>query len=102
VETRNDVSTPANSTALAEEQRRVNKLRRMIDVTCAVLRQAVLTRQEAEDLVSAARRDALALFPDKGDVFDLVVGPRFKRILDERWPPRSPRVLPFRPKRRVR
>jgi hypothetical protein len=34
-----------------------------------------------------ARRQALELFPGKADVFDLVLAPRFQRILDERWPP---------------
>ncbi len=96
---------PENETdkaAIAEEQRRVDKLRRTGDVTCAVLRQAVLTREEAESLVAAARRDALELFPDKGDVFDLVIAPRMERILRERWPPGGSRVLPFRPRPRQR
>ncbi len=87
--------------AINEEQRRLDKLRRTVDVTCALLRQAVLTRQEAEDLVAAARRDALELFPDKAEVFDLVIGPRFERILDERWPAQGGRVLPFRPRHRA-
>lgn len=85
--------------AVADEQRRLDTLRRTVDVTCALLRQAVLTREEAQALVSAARRDALELFPDKGDVFDLVVAPRMERILRERWPEPAPRVLPFRPRR---
>ena len=86
--------------AIAEEQQRLDKLRRTVDVTCAVLRQAVLTRGEAQSLVAAARRDALELFPDKGDVFDLVIAPRMERILRERWPPGGTRVLPFRPRQR--
>lgn len=87
--------------AVAEEQRRVEKLRRTVDVTCAVLRQAVLTREEAESLVAAARRDALQLFPDKGDVFDLVIAPRMERIVRDRWPVSGERrVLPFRPRPR--
>lgn len=86
--------------AVAEEQQRLEKLRRTVDVTCAVLRQAVLTPEEARELVAAARRDALELFPDKGDVFDLVIAPRMERILRERWPPGGRRVLPFRPRPR--
>ncbi len=88
--------------AIAEEQQRLDKLRRTVDVTCALLRQAVLTREEALALVAAARRDALELFPDKGDVFDLVIAPRMERILRERWPPGGSRVLPFRPRPRHR
>lgn len=87
--------------AVAEEQRRLDRLRRVVDVTCSLLRQPRLTQEEAVELVAVARRQALELFPDKEAVFDLVLAPRFRRILDERWPPRpaaepSHRVLPFR------
>ncbi len=88
--------TEAGKEAVAEEQRRLDRLRRLVDVTCAVLRQAALSRAEAEGLVANAREEALALFPDKASVFDLVLAPRFRRILDERWPPETGRVLPFR------
>ncbi len=81
--------------AIADEQRRVDRLRRLVDVTCAVLRQTRGSRAEAEGLVQATRDQALALFPDKAEVFDLVLAPRFRRILDERWPA-GRRVLRFR------
>lgn len=79
---------------IAEEQRRLDRLRRLSDVTCALLRQATLSREEALALVEQARCEALALFPDKADVFDLVLAPRFRRIVDEVAP--AARVLPFR------
>ena len=82
--------------AVAEEQRRLDRLRRTVDVACALLRQADLTRLEAESLAAAARRAALELFPDRGSVFDLVIAPRLERILRERWPPGGTHVLPFR------
>ncbi len=88
--------------AIAEEQRRLDRLRRLVDVTCAVLRQARLSRPEAEGLVAHTRREALGLFPDKAGVFDLVLAPRFRRILDERWPSARGRVLPFDRGRRGR
>jgi hypothetical protein len=75
--------------AVAEEQRRVRELRTAVDLTCAVLRQGGLDRAEAEELVGAVRRRALELFPGKEGVFDLVLAPRFRRILDEAFP--SPR-----------
>jgi hypothetical protein len=71
---------------VAEEQRRADRLRRTVDVACALLRQGRFTRAEAEAVVAQARAQALALFPGKDDVFDLVLAPRFRRILDERWP----------------
>jgi hypothetical protein len=73
----------ADPTAIAEEQARADRLRRTVDVACAVLRQARLPRPEAEALVADTRRRALQLFPGKEDVFDLVLAPRFRRILDE-------------------
>ena len=69
--------------AVAEEQARADRLRRTVDVACAVLRQGRLSRAEAEALVADTRRRALALFPEKEDVFDLVLAPRFRRIIEE-------------------
>jgi hypothetical protein len=69
--------------ALADEIRRADALRRSVDVACALLRQARLTREEAEAVVAITRTSALGLFPGKEGVFDLVLAPRFARILDE-------------------
>jgi hypothetical protein len=77
-----------DAAALAEEQRRLDSLRRLVDVTCALLRQAPMAAEEAYELAALARREALSLFPDKAGVFDLVIAPRLGRILDERWPAR--------------
>lgn len=64
-----------------------------MDVSCALLRQARLPREEAEAVVALTRAHVLALFPGKEDVFDLVLAPRFARILDEFSPTRAARVL---------
>lgn len=69
--------------ALADERRRADALRRTVDVACALLRQARLTRPEAESVVALTRQRVLELFPGKQDVFELVLAPRFERILDE-------------------
>jgi len=81
---------------VAEEQRRADRLRRTVDVACAVLRQGRLTRAEGEALVAGTRRRAIELFPGKEAVFDLVLAPRFRRILDEFCARPGARVLPFR------
>ena len=82
--------------ALSEERRRARELRMSVDLACAVLRQEPMSREEAEALVASVRRRALALFPGKAHVFDLVLAPRFRRIIDEVLPPApEPRVLPF-------
>lgn len=83
--------------ALADEGRRLRRLRMVVDLTTSVLMQARLSRSEAEDLVSAARGRILDLFPDKESTYELILAPRFARLLDEFvGPAAAPRVLPFR------
>ena len=90
------MSAEVDPEATAEEQRRADRLRRAVDVASAVLRQGRLTRAEGEAVVALTREQVLGLFPGKGDVFDLVLAPRFARILDEFCPPPRGRVLAFR------
>ena len=85
----------ADPEAVAEEQRRTARLRRVVDVAAAVLRQGRLSRSEGEALVALVRSQALLLFPGRESVWELVLAPRFRRILDEFCPPTG-RVLPFR------
>jgi hypothetical protein len=89
--------------ALAEEQRRLRELRVTVDLAASVIAQGRLPRAEAEALVAATRQRALALFPDGAPTFDLVLAPRFARLLDEFTQPATQargRVLPFRRTRR--
>ena len=69
--------------AIDEERRRADRLRRTVDLACAWLRQARPPRHEAEAVVAFTKRRVLELFPDKEDVWKLVLAPRFARILDE-------------------
>ena len=82
--------------AFAEEQRRLRLLRTVVDLTANVLAQGGLARPEAEALVAATRRQALELFPDKASTYDLILAPRFDRLLDEFARPSEARVVPFR------
>jgi len=83
---------------LAEEHRRARQLRILVDLTCNVIAQGRLTRAEAQDLVDAARRRILELFPGKEDTFELILAPRFARLIDEfARTSGSRKVLPFTP-----
>lgn len=84
--------------AVAEEGRRLRQLRMVVDLTCNLLIQGRMTRPEAEALVAAARRRALELFPDKEETYELILAPRFARLMDEFVgpAPAPARVLPFR------
>jgi hypothetical protein len=85
--------------ALAEEGGRARQMRAIVDLTTSVLHQGHLDRREAEALVCAARARILELFPDKEAVYELVLAPRFARLISEfayRLPGPGPaRVIPF-------
>jgi hypothetical protein len=67
-----------------EEQSRMMRLRYCVDLTVERLTQRVTTRGEGLLLIEEARDQILQVCPDKAPVFDLVLYPRFKRVLDER------------------
>jgi len=71
---------------LRDEEKRLRRLKLVIDLSLAVLmQQADLTLREAFTIVENAKKTALALFPDKGEIFDLVYAPRLKRVIRERF-----------------
>ena len=81
---------------VAEENRRARQLRMIVDLASSVIVQGGLRRGEAEELVAATRRRALELFPGKDDTFDLILAPRFARLVREFAVPNpSANVLPF-------
>jgi hypothetical protein len=82
--------------AIAEEAHRARVLRMVVDLVSNVLMQERLTRSEAEALVEATRKRALELFPDKAETYDLILAPRFARLMEERFGSR--RVLAFTPR----
>lgn len=76
-----------NEASLADEERRLRRLRLLVDLSSTVIRAHPLTRAEAEQVVEHLRRQALSLFPDKGDTFDLLYRPRFRRLIESRFGP---------------
>jgi hypothetical protein len=75
----------ASKEALAIEERKMRGLRRAMDVAATLLWKVNLTLEEAQDVVNHAKHTALQLFPDKEETFDLIYGPRFRRILVEKY-----------------
>ncbi len=73
-----------NRKDLREEQIRMLRLRLRVDLTVYRLGYPDLPRGEALALIERTREEILELFPDKGNVFDLVLRPRFLRLLNER------------------
>ncbi len=60
------------------------RLRLRVDLTCYRLRFTQLSREEAAALIERTKTEILELCPDKEHVFELVLRPRFERILNER------------------
>ena len=71
--------------ALLDEERKLRRLRRAMDLAAALLWRVDLTLEEAQDVVNHAKQTALQLFPDKEETFDLIYGSRFRRILTEKY-----------------
>ncbi len=72
-----------NSKEIEGEQKNLNRLRFLVDFTAALLRQGNLTMPEMLRLIKATRKNVLSLFPDKEGTYDLIIKPRFERIIKE-------------------
>jgi hypothetical protein len=68
---------------LADEARRIRRLRLVVDFTAGLIMQGALGRREAEALVGIARRTVLDLFPGSEQTYEIVYARRFQRLLDE-------------------
>ncbi len=70
---------------LLEEERKLKRLKFIVDLAQATLIQSDITLQEACKIMENTKKLALILFPDKEDVYDLIYTPRFSRIISERF-----------------
>lgn len=79
-------TNPQELDPIAEEAVRARKLQRSIDVSLALITHSPdLTVGSSIDIVIAARRIALELFPDSGETFDMLYRPRLMRAITERF-----------------
>jgi len=69
---------------IIDEQLRMGRLRRVVDLTAYWLENGSFAHEEALSIIEHARGEILKLCPGKDDVFELVIRPRFLRILNER------------------
>jgi hypothetical protein len=68
------------------ENKKIRTLRLLVDSAGLRLSRGVLTREECWELVEKVKQWAVILFPGKEDTFDLIYLPRFRRIIEERYP----------------
>lgn len=71
--------------AIREEAHRLRRLQMTVRLVMNVISQSNLPFEEAAKLVADTRRAALALFPDKGETYDLIYQPRLQRLLREKY-----------------
>jgi hypothetical protein len=80
--------------AIREENRRLRRLRLIVDLTLSRLYQDPdLSHLEALEMVERCRDAALALFPGKETAFEMIYRPRFDRVVMTRWPHEMPDEL---------
>jgi len=72
-----------NQSAIIDEQLRMGRLKRVVDITAYWLEQGSFSHEEALSIIEHARGEILKLCPDKDGVFELVIRPRLLRILNE-------------------
>jgi hypothetical protein len=70
---------------IEEENRRIRTLRLLVDFSLTYLAQAKLSLDEAQAVVQGVKKQALRLFPDKEETFDLIYLPRFRRLLRDKY-----------------
>jgi len=77
-----------DAAALLDEQKRLRRLRLVVDLTASVLSQEPsLTPEKGLELIARAESAIEGLFPGSHSQFDLLVRPKLLRILEERFPP---------------
>lgn len=70
---------------IAEENRRIRRLRFLVDFWLQLIMQADLSRDEAFQVVEHVKSYACSLFPGKENTFELIYRPRFMRIIEEKY-----------------
>jgi hypothetical protein len=89
---------------LADETRRIRRVRLVVDLTAGLIMQGGFGRREAEALVGIARQTVLNLFPGSEPTYEIVYARRFQRLLDEfarPEPAAGATVIPFPESRRT-
>ena len=77
--------TERDKEEIEEENRRLRTLRLLVDFGLAYIAQTNLPLEEARAVVNGVKRQALHLFPEKEETFDLIYLPRFRRLLEEKY-----------------
>ncbi|MGB7293084.1 MAG: hypothetical protein WBD99_13000 [Thermodesulfobacteriota bacterium] len=70
---------------IKEENKKIRRLRFMVDLTLSLIYQENMTREEALEHYIKVKNYALRLFPGKEDAFEIIYAPKFKRLISEKY-----------------
>ena len=70
---------------IKEEQKRINRLRTLVDLTTSIILQSDLPIENAQNLIEGVKKQAIQLFPGKEEAFEIIYRPRFNRVIMERY-----------------
>ncbi|MBI5375916.1 MAG: hypothetical protein HZA77_10805 [Candidatus Schekmanbacteria bacterium] len=70
---------------LKEEERKIRRMRFLINLTQSIIIQSDLSLREVLTLTEETKMAVLGLFPDKESVYDLIYAPRFSRLIYEKY-----------------
>ena len=68
-----------------EEERKLRRLRFIVDFAMQYIRTQNISHEEALQIVEGVKKHALKLFPGKEEAFEIIYVPRFKRLLNEKF-----------------
>lgn len=75
----------ATKEEILDEQKKINRLRFLVDFTINVILQGNLPLERAQRLVEGLKSHAVTLFPGKEDTFELIYRPRLNRAIMEKY-----------------
>lgn len=71
---------------LKEENKRIRMMRIVVDLNLqTIATDPKITLEEALNQVEEVKKFVLSLFPDKEETFELILRPRFMRVIKERF-----------------
>jgi len=70
---------------LRQEEKKLRRLRFIVDFALEYIRTQDITHDEALRVVEGVKKHTLKLFPGKEEAFDIIYVPRFKRLLNEKF-----------------
>jgi hypothetical protein len=74
-----------NSELKEREDRKLRRLRRVVEFASQTLHQRETSLEEAVRTIEGLKQYALELFPGKERAWEMIYAPRLYRILEKRW-----------------